>query len=239
MDICRDSQLLFHRSDSAKYERRVVITACRSFQNSCFRTFLQSCTSAFVHLCICALVLTGCTVTRQAQEAANVASCDFRIISVENITMGGVVMQDIKSINDFSMGDLAMLMAGFASPVFPLSLQLNLQGRNPNSKPAGMNHLEWILFIDDIQMTSGILDKPFLIPPNNGTVNIPVEIGLDLKQVMIGKSSEAILNFGLNLAGMGNKPTRFKIKIKPSISVGGAQLSLPGYITVKTDYNGG
>jgi hypothetical protein len=204
-----------------------------------FRAFVHSCIRAFVPSCICALLfLTGCGVTKQAQEAANVARCDFRIISAEKIMMGGVSFQNVRSVRDLNMGDLAMLMAGYASPTFPLSMTLLLQGRNPNPKPAGMNRLEWILFIDDIQMTSGILNKPFLIPPNNGTVNIPVEIALDLKQAMNGKSSEAILNFGLNLAGMGNKPSRFKIKIKPIITVGNTQIDFPGYITVKTEYSG-
>ena len=221
--------LSYHRG--AEAQRKSLISGFHAFRHSCLPALLHSCIGAL-------LFLTGCSVTRQAQEAANLANCDFRIISVENITMGGVPVQNVKSVRDLNMGDLAMLMAGFASPTFPLTLQLNLQGKNQNPKPAGMNRIEWILFIDDIQMTSGILDKPFLIPPNNGTVNIPVEIGLDLKQVMNGKSSEAILNFGLNLAGMGNKPSRFKIKIKPTISFGGSQLALPGYITVKTEYAG-
>jgi hypothetical protein len=152
--------------------------------------------------------------------------------------MGGVSFQNIKSIRDLNFSDLAMVMAGFSSPSFPLSLQINLEGKNPNSKAAGLNRLEWILFIDDVQMTTGILDKPFLIPANMGTAIIPVEIGMDMKQVLSGKSSEAILNFGLNLAGVGNKPSRFKIKIKPTIASNGAAIVFPGYITVKSEYSG-
>jgi len=182
------------------------------------------------------LTFTGCGVTKQAQQVSDLAGCDFRILSVENVNMDGVMIQNIKSVNDLNFSDVARIMAGLTSPVFPLSLQLNLEGHNPNKREAGLNRLEWILFIDDIQMTSGILEKPFIIP-SNGTSIIPVQIGLDLKQVLSGKSANVILNFCMNLNGLGNVPTRFKIKLKPTLIVGGKPKTLPGFITVRTSYS--
>jgi hypothetical protein len=57
-----------------------------------------------------------------------------------------------------------------------------------------------------------------------------------LKQVLSGKSANAMLNFCMNLAGVGNTPTRFKIKLKPTIIIAGTALTYPGYITVNTEY---
>jgi hypothetical protein len=179
---------------------------------------------------------SGCKVTRQAQQVSNLASCEFRILSVENVNLAGIELQHIHSVNDLGISDVARILAGFTSPTFPLSLQLNLEGRNPNANEAGLNRLEWILFIDDIQMTSGILDKPFLIPAMSVS-GIPVEVGLDLKQVLSGKSADAILNFCMNLNGVGNTPTRFKIKLKPTVIVAGTALTYPGYITVNTTFS--
>jgi hypothetical protein len=176
-------------------------------------------------------------VTRQTQLASNLASCDFRLRSAENINLAGVDFEHVHSVSDLGFSDMARILAGFGSPVFPLSMQLNIEGRNPNSEPAGLNRLEWILFIDDIQMTNGVVDKPFVIPPS-GTAIIPVQVALDLKTVLTGKSAEAIINFCLNLAGNGLEPTRFKIRLKPVIVVGGSALQYPGYITVKTTYSG-
>jgi hypothetical protein len=45
-----------------------------------------------------------------------------------------------------------------------------------------------------------------------------------------------MINFCMNLTGVGNTPTRFKIKLKPTILVGGNALRYPGYITVNTTY---
>jgi hypothetical protein len=186
--------------------------------------------------CFLILTFSGCDVAKQAQQASDLANCEFRILSVEDVNMGGVMIQNIKSISDLNFNDVAIIMAGLASPTFPLSLQLNLEGRNPNGRAAGLNRLEWILFIDDNQMTTGILETPFSIPAN-GTSVIPVQIGLDLKQVLSGKSANAMLNFCTNLAGAGKEPTRFKIKLKPTLIVSGKPRTYPGYITVKTSYS--
>jgi hypothetical protein len=191
----------------------------------------------FLLLLLITLPFSGCDVARQAKQASNLASCDFRLLSVERVNLAGVELQYIKSVNELGMTDMARILSGFASPTCPLSMQVNLQGHNPNATEAGLNRLEWILFVDDIQMTSGILDKPFTIPAKGSSV-IPVEVGLDLKQALSGQSANAMLNFCMNLAGAGNTPTRFKIKLKPTILVAGAALKYPGYITVNTTYSG-
>ena len=177
-----------------------------------------------------------CDVARQAQQASNLANCEFRIQSVGKVNLAGVELQYVRSVNDLSIMDAARIMAGFTSPVFPLSMQLNIEGRNPNAQDAGLNRLDWILYIDDIHMTSGVVDRPVIIPAM-GSDTLTVEVGLDLKQALSGKSSAAMLNFCMNLAGVGNTPTRFKIKLKPTVIVAGTALTYPGYITVNTTYS--
>ena len=181
---------------------------------------------------------SGCGVVQQTQKATNLVNCDFRLVSAENIYLAGINISRVRSISDLGFSDAARVMAAVAGNIFLLSFQLNIEGRNPNASPAGLNKLDWILFIDDIQMTSGTLDKAFTIPPNNGTAMIPIQISLDLKQVLKGKSLDAITNFGFNLAGMGNKPTRIKAKLRPTIMIGGYPLTYPGYITISTEYSG-
>ena len=113
-----------------------------------------------------------------------------------------------------------------------------IEARNPNTADAGLTKIDWILLIDDIEMTRGILDQPVTIPANNGTALIPLQINVDLQKALSGKSADAIINFGMNLAGAGEKPTRFTLKMKPSISVNGFPVSYPGYLDIKTEYSG-
>lgn len=179
--------------------------------------------------------LISCGLTRQARMASNLADCDFRLKSVTDITLAGVDFGGVSSMSDLNFTDAARIMAGMAGTTLPLSMKVNLEGRNPNGKPAGVSGVEWILFIDDVHMTSGFLKDPFIIPAG-GTAAIPVEVAMDLKNAMSGKSAEALIRFSMNLAGMGTAPTRFKIKMKPTISVGGSHLKYPGYITITTSY---
>lgn len=189
-------------------------------------------------IALATVVINSCDVVQQAQQAVNLANCDFRIRTVENITVAGVNVQAYKSVKDLNIADMAKLTVAATKPTFPLSLKLNLEGRNPNSTSAGLNKIDYILLIDDIQMTEGSLMQSFVIPPNNGTTIIPMQLTFDLKKVLQGKSLDAIMNFGFNLAGVGNKPTRIKIKLKPTILIGPTQLEYPGYITVGTEFGG-
>lgn len=192
----------------------------------------------FKFAAVVALLFTGCDVTQQLQQVYNLTNCEFRIRSADNINLAGVNVQNYKSINDLNIADVIKLTAALTQPSFPLSLQLNLEGRNPNTTSAGLNRIDYILLIDNIQMTTGSLAKSFVIPPNNGSTIIPLQFTIDLKKALQGKSLDAIKNFGFNLAGVGNKPTRISISLKPTIMVGTTQLQYPGYITVGTDFGG-
>jgi LEA14-like dessication related protein len=180
-------------------------------------------------------LLVSCGLTRQTRMASNLANCDFRLNTITNISLSGVNLAGINSMSDLNFTDAARIMAGLAGTSLPLSMTVNLEGRNPNAKPAGVSGVEWILLIDDVHMTSGFLNEPFVIPAG-GTTVIPVLVALDLKTVLSGKPAEALIKFSMNMAGMGTSPSRLKIKMKPTISVGGSHLKYPGYITITTSY---
>ena len=195
-------------------------------------------TTIFLLTFIILMPFQGCDVAQQAQKSTNLVNCDFRILSVENIYLAGINIQNKTSIQNLNMTDAAKIMTSVAGNTLPLTFKLNFAAKNPNTSPAGLNKLEWILFIDDIQMTSGSVDKAFTIPPNNGSAVIPIQVGIDLKQALKGKSLDAIANFAFNLAGAGNKPTRFKAKLRPTIMIGNYPLTYPGYISVNTEFSG-
>jgi hypothetical protein len=46
------------------------------------------------------------------------------------------------------------------------------------------------------------------------------------------------MNFGLNLAGSGNRPSRMTLKVKPTIMVGTTPISYPGYLSVTNEFGG-
>ncbi|KAF0196676.1 MAG: hypothetical protein FD166_2278 [Bacteroidetes bacterium] len=182
-------------------------------------------------------LMTGCEILDQARQVAMLSKCEFKLKTVDQLRLAGVNIQQVKKLTDLNMMDAAKITAAAVSGgSLPLNFTLNVEARNPNTAAAGLTKLEWILFIDDIQMVSGVNEQRVQIPGNGGTGIIPLSIGIDLKQALKGKSGEAIANFGLNLAGAGNKPTRITLKAKPTIMVGSQSIAYPGYLTIQNEF---
>lgn len=182
------------------------------------------------------LFMSSCDVLQQVSQMANLTRCQFRLTEVQQLTLSGINIQNIKKTSDLNIMDYGKLINAVATNNFPLDFVLNLEAKNPNPSPAGMNKLEWILFIDDIEMTRGNLNRQISIQGNNGVSVIPLNMHFDLKKVLANKSADAIVNFAMNLAGAGNQPTRFMLKVKPTINVGGVDLAYPDFINVKTSF---
>jgi hypothetical protein len=186
---------------------------------------------------VAGMIFTACDVLNQVQQMATLAKCEFRLSSVDQLRLAGVNIQQVKQLSDLKVMDAAKITtAAISGGSLPLNFTLNVEAKNPNSAIAGLNRLEWTLLIDDIEMVSGVNDNRVQIPANGGTAVIPLTIGVDLKQALKGKSADAIANFGLNLAGAGNKPTRITLKAKPYISVGSQTIAYPGFLTVQNEF---
>ena len=182
------------------------------------------------------IFFTSCDVMQQVTQMNNLTKCDFRLESVQQLNLAGINVQNVKSVSDLNMFDAAKIASAVGSQQFPLDFTLNIEAKNPNTSAAGMTKIDWILLIDDIEMTRGILDKQVTIPANNGIAIIPMKMHVDLQEALKGKSADAVINFGMNLAGTGNKPTRFTLQMKPTITIGGFPITYPGYLNVKTEF---
>lgn len=180
-------------------------------------------------------MISSCSVLQQTSEIASFAKCEFRIESARNINLGGVNIQNKHSVSDLTIMEGAKIAGVVAGGKLPLTFDLNTGVKNPNQKLAAMNKLDWILLIDDIEMTRGILNQRIEIPAN-GTITFPVAMSLDLMKSLNGKSGDALINFALNLSGTGSRPTRIKLKAKPTIMVGTTPVQYPGYITIQQEF---
>lgn len=190
--------------------------------------------SFFITIITLAIVVVSCT---ELQQLSSLAKCDFKLKSVENIQLAGVNVQQIQNISQVKAMDLVSLTAAFMTKNLPLSFNLNVDSRNPNPTKAAMTALDWILEIDDIQMTRGILNNRIEIAPNGGVTTIPMNMNFDLFKVLSGKTKDAMINFALNLTGAGNNtPSRITLKAKPTIMLGNIPIQYPGYISVKNTF---
>ncbi len=187
----------------------------------------------WIFIAFAALTIYSC---KTLMTYANIFKCDFRMESLKNPALAGVDVKTIKNVSDLSLVQVGRLTTAYASGNLPLSFVLNLESKNPNTSPATMAKFDWILKIDDIQMATGTNNAQYTIPANNGTVMIPLTISVNLLEVLKGESKNTLLNFGLNLADAGGKPTRVNLQVKPTINLGSIPISYPGYITLGTEF---
>jgi hypothetical protein len=181
------------------------------------------------------IVLSACSVLQQTSEIAAFTKCEFRIESARNMRLAGINIQDKHSMSDLGIMDMAKIAGVIAGGTLPLTFDLNVQIKNPNPGLAAMNKMDWILIIDDVEMTRGILNQRIEIPANTVT-SFPVAMSIDLMKSLNGKSGDALINFALNLAGTGSHPTRIKLKAKPTIMIGSTPIEYPGYITIRQEF---
>ncbi|MEN8224175.1 MAG: LEA type 2 family protein [Bacteroidota bacterium] len=183
-----------------------------------------------------AFMLSSCSILDQATEMKTFSKCLFRLDNVQDVVLAGIDVQDVESFGDLSFSEATKLSMTALSGELPLGLTINVEVKNPNPEKASMNELHWILFVDDVEITQGKVDKNVSVPPNGGTAMMPVDIQVDLFEVMSGESADALMNFGLNLAGSGSEPSRIKLKAKPTIYIAMTKMKYPGYITIEEEF---
>lgn len=183
------------------------------------------------------LLITGASC-KTLMTYTNVLNCDFRMETLTNTKLAGISIQKLNSFSDLNFLNAGSLTKAYLSGNIPLSFQLNIEGKNPNTTAARIAKFDWILLIDDVQMVSGTNEREYQIAANGGTQLIPLNISVNLLEVINNETKSSLLNFAFNLADAGNKPTRVAIKIKPTIYVGSIPIAYPGYIDLGTEFGG-
>ncbi len=194
--------------------------------------------SLLIFTILSAFVLNSCDVLNQISQVAMLSKCQFRLSTLTNTKLAGVNVQNIKSYKDLSLVDVTKVTAAYATGNLPLSFTLNVEAKNPNTTAAGMSKLDWILLIDDLEVLTGVTEQRITIPANGGTAVLPLNLSFDLLKVIEARNVESLANFGLNLAGAGNRPTRVTLKAKPTIYVGSSPITYPDYITINNEFTG-
>lgn len=182
------------------------------------------------------LILTSCSTFK---ELISFTRCEFRMKNIQSIRLAGVDMQGKTSINDFNISDMAVFARYALGNSLPLDMVLLIEAKNPNRQSAALNKIEWIAYLDDMEMMEGIVNERIVVPPDNGTGIIPLHIQLDMKKVMKSSSANAIANLALNMMNIGDKESRLAVKIKPTILIGSVPLDYPGYIKITKNFTSG
>lgn len=178
-----------------------------------------------------ALGLSSCDIFLQMAQMANFANCSFDFDSVNSVQMLGVDLHKGMSKNDLNVRQMLSLTNAVMKKTLPVTFNINLDVKNPNSSDASMTKMDYILTLNEKQVISTTMNNSIRVPANSSNI-VTIPVTTDLFQLFSGESADAILNLAFKLAGATSDPVNVGLKIKPYITVGEQQLAYPDYITM-------
>ncbi|OGX90973.1 LEA type 2 family protein [Hymenobacter coccineus] len=179
--------------------------------------------------------LTNCAgISRQQQEGQNFQNCTFALQSIEQATLGGVDVTNVRSAADLSGADRARVLAAYGTGSLPLNMRVNLQVTNPNQDLAALNVLEYKVLVDGNEIATGATTQRIEVPGNRSAA-VTLPISADARQVVANGGAEALGGFALGLADRNRQPTRVTIAVRPSVKFLGATIKSPNYVNVEKD----
>ena len=182
------------------------------------------------------LLLNSCSVL---SELTALKKCEFRLYSFQDPAVCGINMSDRSSLSDFTFLDGQMIAANLLRGTLPFDITLNMEVKNPGTSTAAVNSIEWVAYVDDLEVAAGVVDRRIEVPPSGGLAIVPVKIHADLIDYMEGNNPKTMMNFALNLVGTSDQPSNLSMKIKPSLLIGGKTVQYPGFFTVTHEFSAG
>lgn len=180
------------------------------------------------------LVFTSCDLitqlTSQVTSVANLVNCKFNLKNVNNISIAGVNLKNITSGN-ISATDVIKLVAAYQSKQLPLSMDLNIDVKNPTQQQAAMTAMDWILAIDGKDVANGVSNRTYTIKPST-TTTVPLGVNTDLYKIFSKDGVDAVKNFASSFSSDGTS-SKVGLRIRPSLSVGTSQVPFPNYIKLE------
>ena len=180
--------------------------------------------------------LASCDVLTQVAQMANFANCKFNFDSVNNIQMLGVNLRKGMSKSDLNAAQLLSLTNAIMSKKLPVTFDVNVGVNNPNTIPASMTKMDYVVSLNGKEVISTTLNKSINVGANSNSV-VSIPITTDLFQLFSGESADAILNLAFKLAGASSDPVNVGLKVKPYVSINGQQLAYPDFISMNKVLN--
>ncbi len=186
----------------------------------------------YVFLFMLPLLFSACGGSRNAANFPY-AQIEYRYQSMSKVEVAGVNFKDLKSSsNPLTASKIA---AAILTNTLPVVCTINLDVRNPNMQSALLDGFQYILYIDNIEMTRGQANQALQVPANNIST-LPLTIAFDMKQALNGQSSDVLKNMAFNFAGIGAQPANITLKIKSRMLIDGLVAPKAGYIPIMFSY---
>ena len=185
-------------------------------------------------------LLIGCGVGRQVSEAKAFGDCKYDIASVDSVFLAGMDIREfrnIKSINDVNLAKYPGIAIALLRKNVPLDLRVNLDITNPTKKRAAINQLEYKVLLSNNEIFNGFLSQLIEVMPGTGSTRVPIKLNANVYQLLNNDATrDEFINMIVALTGKSDaKPTKFTVKVKPTLDLAGKSVNYPGYITFEKE----
>lgn len=171
-----------------------------------------------------ALILAGCEKGMQPGKTDGTRPCTYQFASIADLSIGGVDLSQQPTLSEYSR---ILDMVFIKRKPFPMIFDLNLTVFNPNSLPARLEALDYVLFIEGMEFASGSVQPHLTVEGSEGTaedepgsVVLPLHMEFDIADLLYGSSAEEVLRAVKRFAGMTSDRAEMDLHIRPSVKIG-------------------
>ena len=185
-----------------------------------------------VAICSCALLFASCSFLQgllgQAQAIANLANCTYTLTNVNNVSVAGVNLKKITN-GQVNAADVITLSAALLQKKLPLSMDVNVNVKNPTNYDARLSTMDWALDIENTQFATGMVNQNRTIGAKKNTT-VPLAVGTDLYSLFSKGGIESVKKFAGSFKSDGTS-SKVALRIRPHVTVAGMDMPT-SYITL-------
>lgn len=186
---------------------------------------------------IACMFITACGIQDQANKLMAFEKCKYDFTSVDSLHIAGMNIKNAIGAQGLDLAKTPRLALAVLRKDVPLEAKLNLQIKNPSTQPAAINQFEYILLLQNRELTTGTVDRAVQVQPNGGLTNVPIRISCNLINLIGDKDSRNDLADFFSALSSNNSTGKslITIKIRPTFGFGNTKIKYPGYITINKD----
>lgn len=182
---------------------------------------------------VCSVLCGSCTfldnVANNITSIANLANCEYSLKNVSNVSVAGVNVKNVAS-GSISATDVVKLVSAITTKSVPLTLDVNINVKNPTENNALLATMDWALDIATKEFVTGVTSQSYNIAAKKTTA-VPLGVSTDLYSLFSRDGLESLKAFAGSFTNQGTS-SELGLRIRPSISVAGQTYKSPTYIQI-------
>ena len=179
------------------------------------------------------MLFSSCTLLdnlfNSLSSLANLMNCEYSLKNVSNVSVAGVNVKNVVNGN-ITATDVVLLTASIMNKQVPLSLDVNINVKNPTQNAAMLTTMDWALDIAKTQFATGATSQSYNIKPKT-TSTVPLGVSTDLYRIFSKEGINSLKTFASSFNSEG-KSSELGLKIRPSLTVANQVIKAPDYIAL-------